>query len=74
MSDFTLLQYSSVLFGVLCILVSYALQISWPRSSRNLPPGPKGIPIFGNTFQIPGTFVWLYFTEMANKYGSYYSR
>ena len=33
------------------------------------PPGPKGIPIFGNEFQIPKDKQWLKFDEWSKKYG-----
>ncbi|KAH8116168.1 cytochrome P450 [Phellopilus nigrolimitatus] len=33
------------------------------------PPGPKGIPIFGNEFQIPRDKQWLRFHEWSQQYG-----
>lgn len=35
------------------------------------PPSPRGIPFFGNEFQIPKTKQWLYFDELRKKYGSF---
>ncbi|KAJ7214442.1 cytochrome P450 [Mycena pura] len=38
------------------------------RSS--LPPGPSGLPIVGNIYDIPATNEWLAFMEMSRKYDS----
>ena len=64
-----ILRSSDVIVLILSLLLAYALYRARPSQSKNLPPGPKGLFLFGNTFQIPGTFVCLYFTEMARKYG-----
>jgi hypothetical protein len=41
------------------------------RRRRGLPypPGPPGLPLIGNTLDIPSKFPWLAFTEYAKKYG-----
>lgn len=36
---------------------------------RKLPPGPKGIPLLGNIFQIPTQLPWIRFYEMSKVYG-----
>ncbi|KAF7371203.1 putative monooxygenase [Mycena sanguinolenta] len=33
------------------------------------PPGPRRLPILGNTLQIPSTFQWLTFSKWAKEYG-----
>ena len=35
------------------------------------PPGPPGVPILGNEFQIPSDKQWLRFHEWSKKYGTY---
>ncbi|KLO13999.1 cytochrome P450 [Schizopora paradoxa] len=39
------------------------------RSSKKSPPGPKGLPLFGNEFQIPDDKQWLTFHEWGKTYG-----
>ena len=41
-------------------------------SRRNLPPGPPGLPLLGNVFDIKGK-AWLQYTEWAHKYGPIFS-
>ncbi|KAJ6572322.1 cytochrome P450 [Mycena capillaripes] len=38
--------------------------------SLPLPPGPKGLPLIGNIFDVPKTQQWLTFMEMSRKYES----
>ena len=47
------------------------------RGYSKLPPGPKGIPILGNVFQVPSSMPWFRYTELSKEHGtylSYYSR
>ncbi|KAJ7617068.1 cytochrome P450 [Roridomyces roridus] len=53
-----------------------ALAASWfvrkRRSSGSvavLPPGPKGLPLVGNVFQVPGKHMATYFRRLCEKYG-----
>lgn len=70
--------------AVLVLTIAYLLL----RLLRNIitsvrvgtsPPGPPGIPLFGNAYQIPSDRQWLKFDEWTRKYGKhtralYYSR
>ncbi|KAJ7157103.1 cytochrome P450 [Mycena filopes] len=40
-----------------------------PRKTPPLPPGPKGLPLFGNIADYPQTQVWVTFTKWAKEYG-----
>jgi hypothetical protein len=37
---------------------------------RNLPPGPRPVPFFGNRNQIPKTKPWLQMAKWAEEYGN----
>ena len=52
------------------VLLSFALYyfVSVFRRSK-LPPGPRGLPFFGNEFQIPKSKQWLYFDGLRKQYG-----
>ena len=62
--------WTSVSAGALLVITTFGLTISFlAKSNRKLPPGPKGYPIVGNTFQMPKDRPWLQFTEWAKQYG-----
>ncbi|KAJ3550195.1 hypothetical protein NM688_g5103 [Phlebia brevispora] len=56
----------------LLILVSIVALVGLvSRSRRNrLPPGPKGIPLFGNIFDVPKSHEWLTYAKWSRQYGS----
>lgn len=39
-------------------------------SSLSLPPGPIGLPLVGNIFDMPTSREWLTFAKWGEKYGS----
>jgi hypothetical protein len=39
------------------------------RSSLSLPPGPTGLPLVGNIFDMPSSKEWLTFAQWGEKYG-----
>lgn len=43
------------------------------RRKDHLPPGPKGLPLVGNAFQIPIGRTWLKFDEWGKEFGPIYT-
>lgn len=66
MDDLDPTRWPTYAGGLAALLILAAWSFSRPK--RNLPPGPKGLPILGNVFQLP-PFPWLKFTEWKDQYG-----
>lgn len=58
---------TSVLAAIVAVAVLYAL--TGKRSKARLPPGPPGLPVVGNIFDIPKSRPWVKFAEWTEKYG-----
>ncbi|KAJ7112408.1 cytochrome P450 [Mycena crocata] len=64
---------SAMLLILSSILISiYAFERHWKSSVLPLPPGPRGLPWIGNTFQMPRKKQWIHFNEWAKIYGNIY--
>ena len=63
---------TSIILALLAALLLTILSclIRDARLLKQMPPGPAGLPILGNIFQLtqPG---WLRFTEWKDRYGEY---
>ena len=69
-----LLQSNYLLLLAILAFVYYACHlilryITGSATHLKDPPGPRGVPIFGNEFQIPADKQWLTFHEWGQKYG-----
>lgn len=51
-------------------LFSLALIRYWKKTYTRLPPGPPRAFAFGNALQLQISHSWLYYRDLANKYGS----
>ena len=68
---------STWIIGFLIVLCIYHF-LKRQRKDANgvaykLPPGPKGLPIIGNTLQIPAKDQYPVLSELIHKYGEMYS-
>ncbi|PPQ65061.1 hypothetical protein CVT26_015757 [Gymnopilus dilepis] len=65
--------YGSYWLSATAVLVfsSWILKSYW--DARKLPPGPRGLPILGNMFQVPAQMPWFKFTEWSQQYGPVFS-
>ncbi|GJE84149.1 cytochrome P450 [Phanerochaete sordida] len=52
------------------VLIGIALRVYSQRRRLRLPPGPKGLPILGNVFDIPPKHEWLAYERWGREYGS----
>ena len=73
-SDLRVLDFTFVLvvISALLFLVARKRKESTKLSSYPLPPGPKGLPIIANLFNMPTEKEWLTFTEWGKTYGNPY--
>lgn len=65
----SVMALSSWMFGPLLLLV--VLLLHRARSKHRFPPGPVGLPLLGNIFQVPKAFPWHRFTEWKGIYGQF---
>ncbi|EKM55882.1 uncharacterized protein PHACADRAFT_209394 [Phanerochaete carnosa HHB-10118-sp] len=54
----------------LASLVTVWMLAFWKRARHRYPPGPKGLPVIGNAFDVPTGNGWLVFRDWSRQYGS----
>ena len=63
--------FDSIAILVFVILLTMVIVASQRRKAiRNVPPGPPGLPIVGNIFDIPKAYEWLAYEEWGRLYGT----
>ena len=68
MAAYPSLLQTTLLGGLLLILVKLWERFQW-RQKYKLPPGPTGIPFFGNMFQMPPYHQGPWAKDMTERYG-----
>jgi len=63
------LEYLSPLIGVFVLMSLITSMLGRLEAKHSLPPGPKGLPIVGNTNQVPDLLTWKWFQKMSKEYG-----
>jgi hypothetical protein len=69
MSSFTLI-IPLIGLGLLVIVKEVSRRSRNPRRLP-LPPGPKGLPLLGNIFDLPQTVPWEGYDKLCQEYGKY---
>lgn len=64
MEQFRLVGASVAAFTIFVAATTYL------HHARRLPPGPRGLPLIANMFDMPTEYQWLTFTEWAKKFGA----
>lgn len=69
-----MLSAFSYSFNEVALLLLAFLLLFWTGHRiiqvRDLPPGPRRLPIFGNAFHVPRRTPWLKFSEWSKVYGT----
>lgn len=58
-----------VALALMCLFVLKAL-FTRMKQRAPLPPGPKGLPLIGNIFDMPASHEWYKFAEWSQLYGA----
>ena len=69
--DVSVLDQARLFQALSAIMVVGVLGHIFRASARRckMPPGPPGLPLLGNIFQIPTNMPWFKFTEWGRQYG-----
>ena len=64
----------SIIQSLLAIVTAYlVIKVLLSINAKGpLPPGPRGLPVLGNIFQVP-KFQWLKYTEWKEVFGNLFS-
>lgn len=64
------MSWPYIQLGAMIVATLFALsRLLLSRQRRNLPPGPRGWPIFGNSFNVPQEYEWLAYQRWGAQYG-----
>lgn len=57
-----------IVLALVGLFIIYSLFLK--KSSPSLPPGPLGLPLVGNIFDMPSEQEWLTFAKWGEQYGN----
>lgn len=63
------LEYLVLYIALLSLFFAFVVRIRLGDRSRRYPPGPRGLPILGNLFDIPRRAPWETYTRWGKQYG-----
>lgn len=66
----SLLQPTVLGLSVVLVTTLWLAKNLATRRRTRLPPGPDPQPVIGNALQIPTSYPWLWFTDLAKTYGA----
>lgn len=66
-------RLASIAVGIIASTTIILLVIRNIRRKRHIAPGPPGLPILGNIFQLPANLQFIQLAEWAQEYGTHRS-
>ena len=64
---------STLCLALLVVYLVYLIYRALISPKAHYPPGPRSYPIIGNLLDVPPAFQEITFTNLAKKYGAFYS-
>ena len=59
----------TIVRATLCTFVILIIRHVWAKRKRCLPPGPPGLPLLGNVYDISQDAPWVSYRDLAAQYG-----
>jgi hypothetical protein len=66
--DLSNLKYGLAVITAILLILRFTARAR--RKGCSLPPGPRGLPLVGNAFDLPHSKEWLTYAEWTKQYGA----